>query len=131
MKIYFNLLQNYLNHKIVDLKSDLLSEQNSKSIKEKTKSIKEKPQLGIHRTPDQPPGTETVPNPAYGTTYAHQMPPFRTVATRRGPCPWDLCHLCKQTGHWRRDCPLNFKQGIKAHGQSSATTKQCNFKRSR
>jgi hypothetical protein len=22
---------------------------------------------------------------------------------------WDLCHLCKQFGHWRKDCPLNVK----------------------
>ena len=67
-----------------------------------------KPKLGLRLTPDQPP-EQTVPNPAEGTTYTRQIPPFRIGAARE-PCPWDLCRLCKQTEHWRRDCPLNFKQ---------------------
>ncbi|VDI10294.1 Hypothetical predicted protein [Mytilus galloprovincialis] len=30
------------------------------------------------------------------------------VAARREPCTMDICHYCKQYGHWRRNCPLNF-----------------------
>ena len=61
--------------------------------------LRRKLKLGLRLTPDQPP-EQTVPNPAEGTTYTRQIPPFRIGAARE-PCPWDLCRLCKQTGHWR------------------------------
>ena len=87
--------------------------------------------LGLRRTPDKPPEQRRFPNPAYGTTYARQMSSFRTNVARRELCTLDLCHLCKQTGHWWRHCLLSFKQGINAHGKSSATEKPWQFKCSR
>lgn len=51
--------------------------------------------------------TASVPAQSYNFNRVDQ--PFRTGAARREPCPYDICHLCKQYGHWRRNCPLNFK----------------------
>lgn len=57
-----------------------------------------------------PPRSETAPNPAFANMFVRNtQPPFRGSYARREPCPWDLCHLCKQYGHWRKNCPLNFK----------------------
>ena len=35
----------------------------------------------------------------------YSQQPFRQGFARREPCPWDLCHLCKNYGHWRKNCP--------------------------
>lgn len=51
--------------------------------------------------------TATAPPPAYD--FSRYQQPFRTSTARREPCPMDICHYCKQYGHWRRNCPLNFK----------------------
>ncbi|XP_071152039.1 uncharacterized protein [Mytilus edulis] len=51
--------------------------------------------------------TATAPPPAYD--FSRYQEPFRTCTARREPCPMDICHYCKQYGHWRRNCPLNFK----------------------
>ncbi len=65
----FQLFQAYFDNRINSLKSDLISEQDSRS-----KKIRD------------------------------------DVAIKfKEPGPYDLCHLCRQYGHWRKSCPLNFK----------------------
>lgn len=55
-------------------------------------------------TTRQPPA-QTYPNPVFAQMYQRQ-PPFRGSVARREPCAWDVCHACRQFGHWRKNCPL-------------------------
>ena len=78
----------------------------------------------------RPPSASSAP-PAYSATasvpayqdFLRFPPPFRNSAARREPCPWDICHLCKQLGHWRGNCPLNFKT-TGPNSQPNASSKQ-------
>jgi hypothetical protein len=55
----------------------------------------------------KPTAMETTPNPYYSSNCKRQdRPPFRAGNGRREPSMWDVCHACRQTGHWRRECPL-------------------------
>ena len=64
---------------------------------------------GIRPRPDTPstaaPIPRTVPNPTPQST------PMDVDAARnrnRRPLPSDVCHRCKQPGHWASSCPLRF-----------------------
>ncbi len=48
-------------------------------------------------------GSVNVP-PTFDVNYRQ---PFRGSGARREPGPYDLCHQCRQYGHWKRQCPLN------------------------
>ena len=65
--------------------------------------------------------TATVPN--YGAPFRYQQP-FRHSVARREPCPWDMCHFCKQYGHWRKDCPLIPAKTPAASSQTNTPSKQ-------
>jgi hypothetical protein len=69
-----------------------------------------------------------VPNqkPAYSNQFQRQ--PFCAGGARRQPGTWDICFLCKQQGHWRKNCPLN-KWG--AFGGAVVATQQDTMVRSR
>lgn len=69
----------------------------------------------------KPTPAETYGNPAYNQQF--QRPPFRVGAARREPCQWDLCYLCKQYGHWKKQCPLN-KLGAVNTGTSAAASQK-------
>ena len=63
---------------------------------------------------------ETFANPAYGNMYVRNPPPFRGSVARREPCQWDMCHYCKQFGHWRKNCPLLSKPVNASNTQTNA-----------
>lgn len=69
----------------------------------------------------KPAPAETYGNPAYSHQFQRQ--PFRVGAARREPCQWDLCYLCKQYGHWKKQCPLN-KLGAANTGTSAAASQK-------
>lgn len=82
-----------------------------KSSKEKAKSRPSPYNLANRSTGSY--RIETAPNPASANLYVPPIPaqqPFRGGYARRGSCNWDLCHQCKQYGHWRKNCPLNRNQ---------------------
>lgn len=88
-----------------------------KSFKEKSK-----PRPSPYNRPIQTP-VETAPNPAYSQLYSRHQPmqPFRAATGRRAPSAWDMCHQCKQFGHWRKNCPFNkFQQGTSNNAQGQA-----------
>ncbi|VDI17417.1 Hypothetical predicted protein [Mytilus galloprovincialis] len=60
-----------------------------------------------YKTTSRPAPVETAPNPYYSNQYQRQNPPpFRAGSGRREPSQHDMCHACKQFGHWRKNCPL-------------------------
>lgn len=71
-----------------------------------------------------PARSETAPNhPAFAPLYQRNQSSFRQSLARREPCACDVCHLCKQFGHWRKNCPLNVKYRP-VNPQPNATKKQ-------
>ena len=92
------------------------------------KDKKSRPQP--YTTSARPPSASPAP-PAYSATasvpayqdFLRLPPPIRNSAARRESCPWDICHLCKQLGHWRKNYPLNFKT-TGPTSQPNASSKQ-------
>lgn len=83
--------------------------------------IKDKSRNRAHpyKASAKPTAMETAPNPYYSSNYKRQdRPPFRAGNGRREPSVWDVCHACRQTGHWRRECPL-LKMQQQINGGSS------------
>ncbi|VDI83634.1 Hypothetical predicted protein [Mytilus galloprovincialis] len=65
------------------------------------------PSHNLYKTNSRPAPVETAPNPLYSNQYQRQNPPpFRAGSGRREPSQHDMCHACKQFGHWRKNCPL-------------------------
>ncbi|VDI71371.1 Hypothetical predicted protein [Mytilus galloprovincialis] len=90
-----------------------------KSIKERTKP-RPSPYNISNRANQNARPAETVPNPAYFQSYSRysQPPqPFRAGYGRREPVQYDMCHQCKQFGHWRKNCPLNRVQTFQHNAQ--------------
>ncbi|VDI56459.1 Hypothetical predicted protein [Mytilus galloprovincialis] len=103
-------VKEYESNDIADNDED--EEKNGQGETRALKTIKEKqirPQL---YTASPYPAVEPIAAasalpPAYD--FSRYQQPFRTSTTRRELCSMDICHYCKQYGHWRRNCPLNFK----------------------
>ncbi|XP_063438634.1 uncharacterized protein LOC134719570 isoform X2 [Mytilus trossulus] len=90
-----------------------------KSIKERTKP-RPSPYNSNNRANQNARPAETVPNPDYSQSYSRysQPPqPFRAGYGRREPTQYDMCHQCKQFGHWRKNCPLNRAQTFQNNAQ--------------
>ncbi|CAC5422899.1 unnamed protein product [Mytilus coruscus] len=94
-----------------------------KSIKERTKPRPSPYNISNRNTQIARPA-ETVSNPVFSQPYSRysQSPqPFRAGYGRREPAQYDMCHQCKQFGHWRKNCSLNRVQTFQhnAQGQSA------------
>lgn len=85
-----------------------------------------------YNSSNRPARIETAPNPASAGLYVQQhvptrpqLPvyippspqPFRGGFARREPGQYDICHECKQYGHWRKNCPL--LTGAQTSGQTT------------
>ena len=83
-----------------------------KSSKERAKARPSPYNLGNRSTGSY--RNETAHNPASANFYVPTFPAqqlFRGgYAGRESSCNWDMCHKCKQYGHWRKNCPLNRSQ---------------------
>jgi len=87
----------------------------SRALRKEKNKQRPQPYARPQPIPTPSPRAETMPNPAYANMYVRNQPPFRQGAGRREPSTWDICHLCKQPGHWRKDCPLNYKFQVAAN----------------
>lgn len=89
-----------------------------RTIKDKTRTKNHPYKSSSRPVPNIP--AQTAPNPYYANMYKRQdFPPFRTSTGRREPSSWDLCHACKQFGHWRRDCPK-----LRQHGNNNISNQK-------
>ena len=82
--------------------------------------IKDKSRSRVHpyKASAKPIALETTPNPYYSSNYKRQdRPPFRAGNGRCEPSVWNVCHACRLTGHWRRECPL-----LKMHQQINSAS---------
>lgn len=86
------------------------NEEDEKRIRSAESRALRKDKFRDRRPPYPPrPSTSSFPAATAPAPSPVTQQPFRYSGARRGPCPMDICHQCKQYGHWRRNCPLNAK----------------------
>ncbi|CAC5421116.1 unnamed protein product [Mytilus coruscus] len=124
----WNTVREYESNTIADNSDDEKKIRQAESrtvklIKERTK-LRPSPYNISNRATQIARPSETVLNPVYSQPYSRssQPPqPFRAGYGRREPAQYDMCHQCKQFGHWLKNCPLNRVQTFQHNAQGQGT----------